>query len=1393
MQKKDMDLQSLSSIERYALLLFAFMPRWHEAKSLLRIIKWHCKGGDAKSVGKLCEKLHGGGWLKRRTSRNTSYCLGRRLSQQELEMLADEANAGKWWPLHSETGTNFDYYLLEVLRVMWCGDKKPLYTRTEAHLQSTDGCEVLRAAAYATAVIVKGEIEFSSDLWKSPVAAVLPFWMNMAFVHGLPLAKTMDLIEARARSVRELGARLADAYVFIALWRGETARIDIPSVAASSGFVTFANHVARGEFREADKVAVAVEKDVGYARCKFANPFFDNIPRRVFCAMVSIASRPEKIPKTRPSRLLRGAAIFYDVYRHDAIADYKSFADELSANMGGGWQSILDGGGTFIANAREGEERHPLDDLLLAWDYRMLMRSRTFCRELVVKLADEARLIASNGYLTLSRLIYALLNGGFDREAYQPVLQEVESKGVLLIEPVEPQPEWRHFLAELKKAFGEGAKSGPRAGSKSSRKKFFWLVGLVEVGNASGWMVDEVLPMIQTEDETGAVKSREVHEFYSFNFRKYRPLMSEGDLLVEKTIESSLDGYGSGELLREFVGMTNLLLKTGRRRYGDEDWMDRKDQGVKTIPLEIRERRLPVETTTMEDGGCALSVPEWLTVPLSCDWMLRKVSKGVFEYLAFSSEERRLVSAINTFGSGWRVVLPRAAMKEAEPILASMGDTLDVSEHRIEEGASLPRVEGRPDVVVRLAFDGAVLAVRAVVLPLPDNVSMTLDPGAGQVEKLITGATGDYVLVRDLNAERKSFAHVQEALSESGDWFDGRASWTFDDLAAGLSALASLKSATPPIRLEWLEERRLSVSRAPKSAIALGARRTADDWFRVDGEFHLDDGRVLSLMEVVSSMANRAGNFVRLSDGDYLALTKEMVRQLDALKSAGRRDGSGLDVSKAAVPMLDGVFGAGEDSLELPEVMAKTADEIRAAFKRRPAPPKTLNAELRPYQTEGFMWLSRLASCGFGSCLADDMGLGKTVQVIALLLARASDGPSLVVAPSSVCGNWRHELLRFAPTLQPVMAWELREGLVQDAEALKRNAVVVASYGYLLFHESEFASIKWNGVVLDEAQAIKNDASKRARAVKRLHAGFRVAATGTPVENRLGELWSLFDFLNPGLLGPATSFAQRLTQNGMASPELKRMVRPLILRRLKGDVLDDLPEKTEVTVPVELGTAERTAYEACRRHALSVLEDSGEDGANRMSILAELTRLRRFCCHPSLVLGSNDVPSAKLEALVGILEGLHLSGHRALVFSQFTDYLAIVRKTITAHGWTHCYLDGSTPTPERARLVDAFQSGEGDFFLISLKAGGTGLNLTAADYVILLDPWWNPAVENQAADRAHRIGQRRPVTVYRLIASDTVEERVLELHREKQTLAEDVLDGTASSALSPAELMRLFR
>ena len=940
----------------------------------------------------------------------------------------------------------------------------------------------------------------------------------------------------------------------------------------------------------------------------------------------------------------------------------------------------------------------------------------------------------------------------------------------------------------------KGASKAAKHEKENCGVRVFWHL-VVEKPTKEGLLELRYLePVLRPASEPeGSDRFQRLSRYEVESKKTVRRLFSEKDMAIVHAVNASggsMSRKTCGEVLPMLVGKENIEL-----RFIGENATYYNSQLTNPKPVKVVAGKCEMRSTVSADGGVVLSVPKW-ALDNTEDAVLVSVDDETIAVVKLSDGHKRLLSMFRDIGVGGRITLPPQAMKEAAPVIEEMATLLPVAAPTAKEKTRLRRVAAATSLAARLSFAGDVLAVHIVAKPLAAMPSLAIEPGEGQAERVVADASGNYLLVRDLAAEKEALARVKSALAECETWFDGECSWNIDDLPAALGALGALKAIadTEPsaFALEWIDDKKVSVTFAPKSGVHLGSARTAEDWFRVDGEFALDDGRVLSVAKFLDAAKARVGDYVKLSDGDYVRLTKTMARQIDALTAAGRRKGDGVEIPKAAIPMLDGVFGEGDDSLELPDAMAKTAEDIRAEFTRRPSVPRALSAELRPYQVEGYRWLSRLAGCGFGSCLADDMGLGKTVQVIALLLERAKGGASLVMAPSSVCGNWRSEIRRFAPSLRPQMAYENEGALVTFGP----SDVVIASYGYLLFHEEEFASVKWNGVVLDEAQAVKNDASKRAKAVKRLPSKFRVAATGTPVENRLGELWSIFDFLNPGLLGAASSFASRFTSNGMATGALKRLVKPLVLRRLKGEVLDDLPEKTETTVMVELGKAERSAYEGCRVHALQQLEKDAEMGggeANRMSILAELTRLRRFCCHPSLVLPNEALPSAKMEALLELLSNLRDSRHRALVFSQFTDYLAIVRKALDARGWTHLYLDGSTPTAERGRLVEAFQSGEGDFFVISLKAGGTGLNLTAADYVILLDPWWNPAVENQAADRAHRIGQRNPVTVYRLIAADTVEERVLELHKEKKQIAEDMLEGTGSAALSPAQLMGLFK
>ncbi|MEI6986114.1 MAG: DEAD/DEAH box helicase, partial [Rhodospirillaceae bacterium] len=475
---------------------------------------------------------------------------------------------------------------------------------------------------------------------------------------------------------------------------------------------------------------------------------------------------------------------------------------------------------------------------------------------------------------------------------------------------------------------------------------------------------------------------------------------------------------------------------------------------------------------------------------------------------------------------------------------------------------------------------------------------------------------------------------------------------------------------------------------------------------------------------------------------------------------------------------------------------------LASAGKHQPTVPSTLQAELRDYQVEGFLWLSRLAHWQAGACLADDMGLGKTIQAIAVMLEQAPHGPCLVIAPTSVCHNWERELERFAPTLT-VYGLGATASRADQIAALQPMDVLVTSYGLLYQEIDRLAEIDWRMVVFDEAQAIKNAETRRAQAGQRLKAYFRLALTGTPIENYLGELWSLFAFINPGLLGSRESFGRRFStpiernHNDGALHSLRALIRPFILRRTKSAVLAELPPRTELTLEIDLPDDERAFYEAVRRRALEALaqlSDGGTGGQNRIHILAEITRLRRACCHPGLVDPNTHLPGAKLEAFLELVDDLVRNRHKALVFSQFVGQLERVREALTARNIAHQYLDGGTPAKDRERRVTAFQAGEGDLFLISLKAGGTGLNLTAADYVIHLDPWWNPAVEDQASSRAHRIGQQRPVTVYRLIVRDSIEEKILAMHRAKRDLADDLLEGSEISArLTDNDLLDLIR
>jgi superfamily II DNA or RNA helicase len=513
---------------------------------------------------------------------------------------------------------------------------------------------------------------------------------------------------------------------------------------------------------------------------------------------------------------------------------------------------------------------------------------------------------------------------------------------------------------------------------------------------------------------------------------------------------------------------------------------------------------------------------------------------------------------------------------------------------------------------------------------------------------------------------------------------------------------------------------------------------------------------------------------------DWLAQHGHRVADLLAA-----RDPENKKLARSALPEL----GALCEELDAPrpmglEKLAPLLDGF-TGIPRATLPPK-LDATLRAYQEHGVDWLSFLRDAELGAVLADDMGLGKTLQTIAVLRGR-----TLVVCPKSVLYNWSSELARFRSNLRV----SLFHGPSRELD--RKADVTLTTYAVLRLDSELLADEEWDVVVLDEAQAIKNESSQTARAAFGLKGDFRVALSGTPVENRLEELWSVMHFANPGLLGGRSDFQERYAGpiangNPAAASRLRAKIRPFVLRRMKRDVLPELPPRTDQVLHVELDERERAVYDAVRVATQKEVAAELAKGGGVLAALEALLRLRQASCHSALVPGQTAESSSKIEAVIEALGDAAADGHKALVFSQWTSLLDLVEPHLRNEGIRFTRLDGSTR--DRAAVVNEFQDDAGPpVMLVSLKAGGTGLNLTAADHVFLLDPWWNPAVEDQAADRAHRIGQERPVMVYRLVAKDTVEERILALQERKRKVA-DVALGDASQAggVTRAELLALL-
>ncbi|WP_437206011.1 SNF2-related protein [Planctomicrobium sp. SH664] len=575
--------------------------------------------------------------------------------------------------------------------------------------------------------------------------------------------------------------------------------------------------------------------------------------------------------------------------------------------------------------------------------------------------------------------------------------------------------------------------------------------------------------------------------------------------------------------------------------------------------------------------------------------------------------------------------------------------------------------------------------------------------------------------------------------------------------------------------------------------------RSGIDWFEVTADIDFN-GQRASFPELLAALS-RGDQTIRLDDGSLGILPEEWLQQYGLLAGLGRQEEDGLRFSTTQLGLIDALLSTQEfisfDDRYL-ELRSKLANFNGVGARKE---PDGFIGELREYQREGLGWLHFLQEYGFGGCLADDMGLGKTVQMLALFeerkMSRERSLPSLVVVPKSLMFNWIQEIQKFAPNLTHMdYTGHERVGL---REAIPKTDIVLTTYGTLRRDILEIKDIEFDYVVLDEAQTIKNAASQAARASRLLKCSHRVALSGTPIENHLGDLWSIFEFLNPGMLGRSSIFKSHATDaaNESSRKMIAHGVRPFVLRRTKGQVARELPDKFEETIYCEMGEKQKQLYAEMRdyyRDSLLGLVKKQGMGKSRMHVLEALLRLRQAACHPALLdKGSDDDEYAKLDVLCPQLEELIQEGHKSLVFSQFTSMLSIVKKQLDRRGIQYAYLDGQTR--KRKQVVEQFQDDpDTKVFLISLKAGGLGLNLTKAEYVFLLDPWWNPAVEAQAIDRAHRVGQTKQVFAYRLICRDTVEEKILELQKKKRELADAILDadGTPLGDLTTEDLELLL-
>lgn len=892
-----------------------------------------------------------------------------------------------------------------------------------------------------------------------------------------------------------------------------------------------------------------------------------------------------------------------------------------------------------------------------------------------------------------------------------------------------------------------------------------------------------------------------------------RPNMQSDNIIVREQTRNKNGEWGNGRVISEnayYIGDIDSMNDADRRIYSKMKHSYRRSLKLEDVVEEMAtdERLYFGAKAPFEKVKVDIDVPYLIVekehglfvvksnVPIAKadkDIVIIEDSTSHYTILSIPSEIHSQYVRLLQLGS-----FPLEAEGSLRALLPKFGGKMEIHSTLIEGGSTLPIVDGTAKAGFKITKkQGLNYEIECVVRPL-EGGKRTYKLGEGNDVIIDENSDGRVRVRRDLEKETDILNHIRSFWASQNDEFDPHTINVYPPEFI-IELLQFVQANKDTLYAEWQEGKSMKFHRISNASKSWSGAAITDkgQWFDIEGSVMIDEDTVMSISQLLELASNSKNNYVKINEDEFIVLSDSLKKQLNILDSFTNRERGKIRISPFSAALMGTDVLSGDIEFKLDNKIIEMRKRIYDSSEYSPEVPAELNATLRPYQKDGFQWIARLNSWGAGALLADDMGLGKTIQTIAFLLLKKDEGPSLVVAPASVAPNWKTELEKFAPSLNSqILNFAInRQQVIKDAGP---SDIIITTYGILLSIQEEITAKHWNVACLDEAHIIKNRGAKTSAAAMKIKADNRVMLTGTPVQNHLGELWSLFQFVNPGLLGNYENFSRKYITpiEGYKDKDKQEMldniVHPFMLRRTKQTVLKELPEKTEIYHSVELSKEEIAVYEGIRTRAEKLLVEKGED--IDMNVLAEITRLREAACSVELIESKWAGECSKITTLTELLQGVIEGGNRALVFSQFVRFFDLVRRELDKKGMQYFYIDGSVPVKKRTEMVEAFQNGEKAIFLISLKAGGLGLNLTGANYVFHLDPWWNPAIEQQATDRAYRIGQQQAVTVYHLVSKHTIEEKIIRLHQTKRELAENILDGTdISHKLTGKELLDMVR